>query len=130
MTESPKLKELNGSDPQVRLEQFKLVYDYIKFHIGLYLATPPVFAIVAESFRGKTVSPVHPAHDGIISGLGFLNWHRPLRGLRFQCGTSAKTYRGPVIRPLSRYSGRGQTSCSPDPVAIARQPLALRRWNW
>jgi hypothetical protein len=32
------------------LEQMKLVYDYIKFHIGLYLATPPVFVIVADSF--------------------------------------------------------------------------------
>jgi len=34
-----------------RLEQLKLIYDYVKFHIGLYLATPPVFAVVAESFR-------------------------------------------------------------------------------
>jgi hypothetical protein len=32
----------------------KLVYDYIKFHLGLYLATPPVFVIVAESFDVKT----------------------------------------------------------------------------
>jgi MFS family permease len=44
---------MKGSDPEMRLEQFKLVYDYIKFHIGLYLATPPVFAIVAESFSLK-----------------------------------------------------------------------------
>ena len=36
-----------------RLEQFKLVYDYIKFHIGLYLATPPIFAVIAESFSVK-----------------------------------------------------------------------------
>jgi hypothetical protein len=34
-------------------EQMKLVYDYIKFHLGLYLATPPVFAIIAESFEVK-----------------------------------------------------------------------------
>ena len=34
-------------------EQMALVYDYIKFHIGLYLATPPVFVIVAESFDVK-----------------------------------------------------------------------------
>jgi len=33
-----------------QLEQFKLIYDYIKFHIGLYLATPPVIAIMAEPF--------------------------------------------------------------------------------
>lgn len=38
------------SDKADRFEQFKLIYDYIKFHIGLYLATPPIFAIVAESF--------------------------------------------------------------------------------
>lgn len=36
-----------------RLEQFKLIYDYIKFHLGLYLATPPVFSIVAEAFSVK-----------------------------------------------------------------------------
>jgi len=36
-------------------EQMKLVYDYIKFHLGLYLATPPVFVIVAESFEVKTL---------------------------------------------------------------------------
>jgi hypothetical protein len=42
---SPKLT------PEMRLEQFKLVYDYIKFHLGLYLATPPVFAVVAEGFN-------------------------------------------------------------------------------
>ena len=35
-------------------EQMKLVYDYIKFHLGLYLATPPVFVIVAEAFEVKT----------------------------------------------------------------------------
>ena len=33
-----------------RVEQFKLIYDYIKFHLGMYVATPPVFAIVAEAF--------------------------------------------------------------------------------
>jgi len=42
-----------GGSETDRLEQFKLVYDYIKFHIGLYLATPPIFAIVAESFGVK-----------------------------------------------------------------------------
>jgi cytochrome b561 len=35
-------------------EQMKLVYDYIKFHLGLYLATPPVFVIVAEAFEVNT----------------------------------------------------------------------------
>jgi hypothetical protein len=31
-----------SEEVKVRLEQFKLVYDYIKFHMGLYIATPPV----------------------------------------------------------------------------------------
>jgi hypothetical protein len=34
-------------------KQMKLVYDYIKFYIGIYLATPPVFVIIAESFEAK-----------------------------------------------------------------------------
>ena len=37
-----------------RLEQFKLIYDYIKFHIGLYLATPTVMAIIAEAFSAQS----------------------------------------------------------------------------
>jgi hypothetical protein len=37
-----------------RLEQFKLIYDYIKFHMGLYLATPPIIAILAEAFEVKS----------------------------------------------------------------------------
>jgi len=37
----------------IRLEQMKLVYDYIKFHIGLFLATPPVLVLVAEGFGVK-----------------------------------------------------------------------------
>jgi hypothetical protein len=44
------IKDLS-KDP---FEQMKLVYDYIKFHTGLYLATPPVFVIIAESFEVKT----------------------------------------------------------------------------
>jgi hypothetical protein len=43
-----------ATSDSVRFEQFKLVYDYIKFHIGLYLATPPVFAVVAEAFEVNT----------------------------------------------------------------------------
>ncbi len=31
------------------LEHFKLLCDYIKFHIGLYVATPAVFAVIAKS---------------------------------------------------------------------------------
>jgi hypothetical protein len=33
------------------LDQLKLVSEYVKFHIGLYLATPPVLAILAEGFK-------------------------------------------------------------------------------
>jgi hypothetical protein len=36
-----------------RLDQFKLVYDYIKFHLALYLATPPVMIIIADSLSVK-----------------------------------------------------------------------------
>jgi hypothetical protein len=43
----------NGTVLMNDFEQMKLVYDYIKFHIGLYLATPPVFVIIAESFEVK-----------------------------------------------------------------------------
>jgi hypothetical protein len=31
------------------LDHFKLLCDYIKFHIGLYVATPPIFAVVANA---------------------------------------------------------------------------------
>jgi hypothetical protein len=47
-------------------EQMKLVYDYIKFHLGLYLATPPVFVIVAESFDVKTSSMFQLGLVGMI----------------------------------------------------------------
>jgi hypothetical protein len=33
------------------LEQLKLVCEYIKFHIGLYLATPPVIVLLAQGFK-------------------------------------------------------------------------------
>jgi len=32
-----------------RLEQLRMIYDYIKFHIGLYVGTPPVLIILAQS---------------------------------------------------------------------------------
>lgn len=37
-------------DPH-QLEQLKLVSEYIKFHIGLYLATPPVLTIIAQGLK-------------------------------------------------------------------------------
>lgn len=33
------------------LDQLKLVSEYIKFHIGLYVATPPVLTIVAQGLH-------------------------------------------------------------------------------
>jgi hypothetical protein len=32
-----------------RLDQFKIIYDYVKFHIGLYLSTPAVMALVGNA---------------------------------------------------------------------------------
>jgi hypothetical protein len=46
-------EQFSGTSDAAKFEQFKLIYDYIKFHIGLYLATPPIFSIVAESFSVK-----------------------------------------------------------------------------
>jgi len=37
-------------DDATRRDQFKLIYDYIKFHIGLYLATPAVIGLLGNSF--------------------------------------------------------------------------------
>ena len=38
----------------IELEHFKLLWDYIKFHLGLYLATPAAFAFVATAFNVAT----------------------------------------------------------------------------
>jgi pimeloyl-ACP methyl ester carboxylesterase len=43
-----------------RIEQFKLIYDYIKFHIALYLATPPVVALFAQDRH---------SHNAFIAGM-------------------------------------------------------------
>ncbi len=45
-----------------RLEQLKLIYDYVKFHIGLYLATPAVFVVLAGGIEVET-------HDYFFVGL-------------------------------------------------------------
>jgi hypothetical protein len=44
----PKVSTQGRSITEEDLEQLKLVSDYIKFHMGLYLATPPVLVILAE----------------------------------------------------------------------------------
>jgi hypothetical protein len=36
-----------------KLDQLNLVYDYVKFHIQLYLATPAVLVLVADGLRVK-----------------------------------------------------------------------------
>jgi hypothetical protein len=39
-----------------RRDQLKLVYDYIKFHIGLYLGTPAALSIIADALDVKESS--------------------------------------------------------------------------
>ncbi|MEU1428521.1 hypothetical protein ABZ412_15740 [Nocardia sp. NPDC005746] len=39
-----------GVDDASRREQAKLMYDYIKFHIGLYLATPAAIGLLGSTF--------------------------------------------------------------------------------
>ncbi len=41
----PRTKVVKDED---RTQQLQLIYDYIKFHIGLYIATPPVLLILAQ----------------------------------------------------------------------------------
>ncbi len=36
-----------------RRDQFKLVYDYIKFHIGLYIGTPAALSVIADALEVK-----------------------------------------------------------------------------
>src|SRR5829696_3831864 len=43
-------KKLTGSD---KLDQLRLVYDYIKFHIQLYLVTPAALVLVADGLQVK-----------------------------------------------------------------------------
>ena len=58
---------VDSLDDATRLEQLKLIYDYVKFHIGLYLATPPVLVIVGEGL-GIKESP--PFRWGLIAMIG------------------------------------------------------------
>lgn len=39
----------SASMPDPKLKQSDLLYDYIKFHIGLYLATPAGFALIGQA---------------------------------------------------------------------------------
>jgi hypothetical protein len=64
-------------------EQTKLVYDYIKFHLGLYLATPPVFVIIAESFEVKTLALFQIGLIGMIITYVFSGAHADLFMGRF-----------------------------------------------
>jgi hypothetical protein len=50
MTQKTWSKSLTYPD---KLDQLKLVYDYVKFHIQLYLATPAVLALVADGLQVK-----------------------------------------------------------------------------
>jgi hypothetical protein len=42
-----------NQDQAIRLDQFKIIYDYVKFHIGLYLGTPAGVAIIADALGLK-----------------------------------------------------------------------------
>lgn len=50
----PAPREVNNSD---RVEQFRMIYDYIKFHIGLYVGTPLVIMILAVILRVEKNPP-------------------------------------------------------------------------
>jgi hypothetical protein len=60
MPDSTGGESVSDSDRQ---DQLKLVYDYIKFHVGLYLATPAVLAVIADGL-GVKKSPY------FVAGLG------------------------------------------------------------
>jgi hypothetical protein len=71
------------SDRAERLQQYQLIYDYVKFHIGLYLGTPPVLVIMADGlgvskepwFVGATViSVVIFLASGIHAALFMSRW--------------------------------------------------------
>ena len=45
-------------DEQLKVKHSDVTYDYIKFHLGLYIATPPVIAIVAVNMVASVVIAV------------------------------------------------------------------------
>lgn len=53
MPEENRLKDWAGGDPGAQRDQLKLIYDYVKFHIQLYVATPAVLVLVADGFGVK-----------------------------------------------------------------------------
>jgi hypothetical protein len=63
-------QKLYIEDPAVRRDQLKLVYDYIKFHIGLYLSTPAVLGLIAKSFDVEKVPSFQ--HGLILMILAYL----------------------------------------------------------
>jgi hypothetical protein len=68
--ETDRVNEGNVIEDSVRRDQLKLVYDYIKFHIALYLATPTALALIADAFEVKRSKPF--AIGLILSALIFL----------------------------------------------------------
>jgi hypothetical protein len=58
-------------DEATRREQFKLIYDYIKFHIGLYLATPAVIGLLGNSF-GMLSRPAFQWGLAVMIGIFFV----------------------------------------------------------
>ena len=47
------MRQWGPIDDGTKREQLKLIYDYIKFHIALYLATPTPLGLIADIFDVK-----------------------------------------------------------------------------
>lgn len=68
MAENDDIPPPHEIDPATRREQFKLIYDYIKFHIGLYLATPAAIGLLGRSFGVDS----QPAFQWSLAAMMFL----------------------------------------------------------
>lgn len=58
--------------PSVRQDQFRLLYDYIKFHIGLCLGTPAVIGLLGRAFSVDTQIPFRWGL-GLMIGVFFIS---------------------------------------------------------
>jgi len=53
-------------DEQLKVKHSDVTYDYIKFHLGLYIATPPVIAIVATALGVQTTPAFQRGMIGLV----------------------------------------------------------------
>jgi hypothetical protein len=58
--------------PAERREQLKLVYDYVKFHLGLCLGTPAVIGLLGRAF-GVDTEPPFQWGLGLMIGVFFIS---------------------------------------------------------